>query len=612
MKNRKYLYKLMTIIIVGVFIPVLITLLFVMERSFQKLNTENEMYYDNLVVSFADSFYLKLTELREHANLISAGSKNAESAFWRGNESFIENEYWYYEAFTELNEKYNVGSTDLFGVYYYETDSVIFPEGKRDSIEFARYLGVKKEAVDDWDYFAQENYRHGDILIGTTNDNEQNGGYMLVGYCTTMGKKFDEVLIFYCIEPDEYKETIGYVYDNAGVEFYVLGGEGDQVYLAIGDASKRNVTFRELETERRLAGISQKLIYEGKVKHLPISVAMYITDDAQQNDILVFYRLMWFVLCVIMIGMFLICVFVLYVAYKPVYRLMAEVNEYEGDEFEKISSALHSGRAKLLEQEMLIMDLLLKNLIHGGHISKKRIASLGVDTSFQYFCVLVLDGHILLSNEVNQLTNVVEEKYAARFFAIDWQGEERSIIILFLKDAEIKDIVAHLSEYVEQRLVTKYQLSVGKVVNELDDIHSSFVDCMNRSKEAINLTSNKQEINEEIMTLDYKEDKQKKILEEILAYLDAHYRDVDIGQAAVADVFKMSNYTLSRIFKKQVGVGFAEYINAMRIEYAKELLLTTNFSVRDIAVMAGFASDTYFCRIFKVTVGVTPAKFREQ
>ena len=321
---------------------------------------------------------------------------------------------------------------------------------------------------------------------------------------------------------------------------------------------------------------------------------------------------MWTVLCVIMVVMFMICIFVLYVAYKPIYRLMAEVNEYEGDEFEKISSALHSGRAKLLEQEMLIMDLLLKNLIHGGHISRKRIASLGVDISFQYFCVLVLEGHILLSNEVKQLTNTVEEEYSARFFVTDWQGEERSILVLFLKDAEVNKIVEYLSEWFESHFGDACRFSVGKVVNELDAIRSSFVDCLNQNKKRNNSTDNKLSINEEIMTLDYKEDKQKKVLEEILTYLDAHYRDVNIGQTAVADIFKMSSYTLSRMFKKQVGVGFAEYINSMRIEYAKELLLTTTFSVKEISAMVGFSSDAYFCRIFKVAVGVTPATFREQ
>jgi len=590
--------------------PVFATLLFFMDRSFEKLNVDNEMYYEKLVVSFADSFYLKLSELRRHANTISAGSMETESAFWRGNESFVENAYWYSEAMQELNEKYSIGSTNLFGIYFYETDSVIFVEGKRNSEEFARYLGVQQ--ADEWDYFAHTSYRKGDVLIGTTNVDGQNTGCMLVGYCMTMGKNFDEVLIFYCIEPDEYKDSIGYIYDSTGVEFYVLSDSEEQVLLAIGDASVHDVKFSELEAERIVAGNHQKMIYKKTIKHLPVFIAMYITDDARQNEIVEFYHLMWMILWSIIGGMLLVCALVLYVAYKPVYRLMEEVREYDGDEFEKISTALHSGREKIQEQEMLIMDLLLKHLIHGGHISRKKIVSLGVDVSYQHFCVLVLDGHTLLSNEVNQLTGVIENQYGARFFVTDWQGEERSILILFLKEVDIQNIVIWLSEWFDEHLLVEYRLIVGKLVDDLDDIRSSFGDCLNQRKKTNQSAGNKQGIREEILSLDCKEDKQKKLLEDILVYLEAHYRDVDIGQTAVADIFKMSSYTLSRMFKKQVGVGFVEYINSKRIEYAKELLLTTTFSVRDISVMAGFSSDGYFCRVFKDAVGVTPATFREQ
>ncbi len=83
----------------------------------------------------------------------------------------------------------------------------------------------------------------------------------------------------------------------------------------------------------------------------------------------------------------------------------------------------------------------------------------------------------------------------------------------------------------------------------------------------------------------------KSIARKFNIYIEAHYRDVDIGQTGVADIFKMSSYTLSKMFKKQVGVGFTEYINSKRIEYSKE---------------------SYFCRVFKAAVGVSPATFREQ
>ena len=94
--------------------------------------------------------------------------------------------------------------------------------------------------------------------------------------------------------------------------------------------------------------------------------------------------------------------------------------------------------------------------------------------------------------------------------------------------------------------------------------------------------------------------------------LELHYRDVDLSQTQVADAFRISSYTLSRMFKTQIGVGFTEYVNFKRLEYAKELLLTTGYSVHEIAFLAGYANDNYFSRIFKANVGMSPTAFREK
>lgn len=104
----------------------------------------------------------------------------------------------------------------------------------------------------------------------------------------------------------------------------------------------------------------------------------------------------------------------------------------------------------------------------------------------------------------------------------------------------------------------------------------------------------------------------RKMKEEVLAYLEAHYRDSDLSQVQVADRFRISNYTLSRLFKNQVGVGFAEYLTAKRLECARELLLTTEYSVKEVAAMAGFASENYFSRTFKLYEGMSPSSFRKQ
>ena len=80
----------------------------------------------------------------------------------------------------------------------------------------------------------------------------------------------------------------------------------------------------------------------------------------------------------------------------------------------------------------------------------------------------------------------------------------------------------------------------------------------------------------------------------------------------MADEFQISNYVLSRVFKNQVGVGFAEYVSGKRLDLAKELLLTTSYSVREIALMVGISNEKYFFKVFKTSVGMTPTEFREQ
>ena len=115
-----------------------------------------------------------------------------------------------------------------------------------------------------------------------------------------------------------------------------------------------------------------------------------------------------------------------------------------------------------------------------------------------------------------------------------------------------------------------------------------------------------------IQYADSEKKQQKKQLEEILAYLEINYRDSNLSQMQVADMFRISNYTLSRLFKNQVGVGFSEYLAAKRLEYAKELLLTTSHSVKEIAIMSGFTSENYFSRTFKLYEGVSPSNFRSQ
>ncbi len=73
-------------------------------------------------------------------------------------------------------------------------------------------------------------------------------------------------------------------------------------------------------------------------------------------------------------------------------------------------------------------------------------------------------------------------------------------------------------------------------------------------------------------------------------------------------VYLHPNYFL-KIFKKYYGVSPNEYLNEIRIERAKYMLMATEKSVSEIALTCGFGSQTYFSSVFKKQTGSTPSQF---
>ncbi len=84
----------------------------------------------------------------------------------------------------------------------------------------------------------------------------------------------------------------------------------------------------------------------------------------------------------------------------------------------------------------------------------------------------------------------------------------------------------------------------------------------------------------------------------------------DISLDDVSRVVNISPYYFSKIFKEDTGENFVEYVTNIRIEHAKELLETTEYSMKEICSMVGYSDPNYFSRSFKKHVGVTPTEFK--
>lgn len=85
-----------------------------------------------------------------------------------------------------------------------------------------------------------------------------------------------------------------------------------------------------------------------------------------------------------------------------------------------------------------------------------------------------------------------------------------------------------------------------------------------------------------------------------------------INLKKIASDFGVS-YSKFRIdFKKQTGTSPLQYHLLLKIEKAKDLLLHTNKTQKEIAYSLGFESDYYFNRLFKQKTGITPNQFRKK
>lgn len=78
----------------------------------------------------------------------------------------------------------------------------------------------------------------------------------------------------------------------------------------------------------------------------------------------------------------------------------------------------------------------------------------------------------------------------------------------------------------------------------------------------------------------------------------------------VATSIHINESYLSKLFKKELGVGFTDYLNTLRIQKSVELLSQTDMNLLEIAGQVGFEDQSYFTKVFKKVTGKTPRQFK--
>lgn len=102
-----------------------------------------------------------------------------------------------------------------------------------------------------------------------------------------------------------------------------------------------------------------------------------------------------------------------------------------------------------------------------------------------------------------------------------------------------------------------------------------------------------------------------KLLNQVFDYIESHYQETITLEDVAASV-GFSPYYFTRVFKKNTGKTFIQFLTEYRVNRAKFILGNEKIPMVDVAEKSGFSSVKTFHHVFKESVGISPLKYQKQ
>ena len=183
--------------------------------------------------------------------------------------------------------------------------------------------------------------------------------------------------------------------------------------------------------------------------------------------------------------------------------------------------------------------------------------------------------------------------------------------IFFSSNSDFETIKTRVSELIVllSRSAIDGGADIGQIFMLKDNYIKEIKNFTNLEKLSIWLTS---VINKFIgYVFEFNEVKHTDIIYKVTGYIKTNYKEKITLEDLASYVYLSKSY-LSKIFKEEMKCNLTAYTNQIRIEKSKPLLLDQNLTLVDIANGVGFDDQSYFTKVFKSIVGISPGKFREK
>ena len=228
------------------------------------------------------------------------------------------------------------------------------------------------------------------------------------------------------------------------------------------------------------------------------------------------------------------------------------------------------------------------------------------------------------------LVNNMIEDLTGRLNGVEivWEAQEKLLLLVNVEQTEeemrkLQGVLRKITRTFEESMKAKTKWGVSSVTDSWEMLPGLYQECRQKM-EALEETGERTKAGTDgYVPAEKKEEAARYITEEetrrgtkqisveiykAMEYIDAHLTEkLTLNQ--VAEYIALSPNYLSSLWKKELKIGFVDYIAEKRIEKAVELFEQGNTSILEVSLSVGFHNLSYFHRAFKNKYGMTPRSF---
>lgn len=182
--------------------------------------------------------------------------------------------------------------------------------------------------------------------------------------------------------------------------------------------------------------------------------------------------------------------------------------------------------------------------------------------------------------------------------------------IFFATGRNINIIKARILELIV--LLSRAALEGGADIEQIFGLNYKYINEINSFKDIDELSYwlSKIMIRFTDCVFNFSEVKHIDIIYKAIDYIRKNYMNKISLEDVAGHVYLSPSY-FSKIFKDEMKSNFNTYLNKIRIENSKNLLMNDSINLVDISNMVGFEDQSYYSKVFKKMCGITPGKYRE-